>query len=69
MSVLCFPNLLVERPMQDDVFLFNSQRSNDQAFLKFYEKLAMGRPSRLPPNSSKNSARAEDPIITVSTRC
>ena len=50
-------------------FFLNSQRSNGQIFLKFYEKLAMGKPSRLPPNSSKNSARAEDPIITVSTRC
>ena len=46
----------------------SSQWSNCQIFLKFYEKHDMGKHKSIVTHSRKTSARAEDPIITASTR-
>ena len=46
----------------------SSQRSNCPIFHIFMENVLLESARRLPPNSRKTSARAEDPIITVSKR-
>ena len=66
MSTICFPNLFVERPMQDDVGKLSAKQLSD--FLKFNEKRAFGKHKSITTHSSKISARTEDPIITVCTR-